>query len=258
MSRADQSFSKHVAEDRRVGVGDRHADRPTARPTIGAHLELHVEAAGRQPRGRLAVRALELTPRPAHGRARGDDRRGPAVVADRDVQPVRRQRVLGAAEHRADVRGVVAPGVEVGVLGDAERQVQRRVRDRVQVRLDGLALGGTLGQQLGQPRAQRPPRVRARRHVGVPGGLVERAARHVRQQPRPGRGADIEDAVADRDAAARIARAAARRREHAAGQVRERELARLLVRARDPARAAHQAPSGVPSNSFGRSAQQSM
>ena len=53
---------------------------------------------------------------------RHDDRAGPAVVADRQVLPVRRQRVAVRAEQPADVGRVVLGGVEVDVVGDRERQ----------------------------------------------------------------------------------------------------------------------------------------
>ena len=55
----------------------------------------------------------------------GDDGAGAAVVADRQVAPVRRQRVVVGAEHAADVARVVERGVEVDVVGDGERQVER-------------------------------------------------------------------------------------------------------------------------------------
>jgi uncharacterized membrane protein len=53
------------------------------------------------------------------------------VVADREVTPVGRQRVVVGAEHAADVAGVVQRGVEVGVVGDRERQVELDVGERV-------------------------------------------------------------------------------------------------------------------------------
>ena len=74
------------------------------------------------------VRRLALTAGPHHVGAGHDDRAGPAVVADRQVLPVRRQGVAVRPEDAPDVLGVVLRGVEVDVVGDLERQVQRRPR----------------------------------------------------------------------------------------------------------------------------------
>ncbi len=71
----------------------------------------------------LAVRA-------AHRRAGHDHRPGPAVIADRQVPPVRGQRLAARPEDPADVAGVVLGRVEVDVVGDRERQVQRRLGRR--------------------------------------------------------------------------------------------------------------------------------
>ena len=53
------------------------------------------------------------------------DGAGAAVVADRQVLPVRRQRLAVGAEDPADVGGVLLAGVEVDVVGHLERQVHR-------------------------------------------------------------------------------------------------------------------------------------
>ena len=78
--------------------------------------------------GRVVVRRLPLPARPDDVGAAGDDRAGAAVVADRQVPPVRQQRLGVGAEDPADVGGVLERGVEVDVVGDLERQVQARRR----------------------------------------------------------------------------------------------------------------------------------
>ena len=149
---------EHDAEDvicerarrHRLGLRARHADDE-------AELELDVEASRRAVDGRVRVRRLRLAPRPADRRAADDDRSGPAVVADRQVTPVRQQRLRVGPEHPAEVRRVLERGVEVDVVRDGERQLRRHLveRDRVarsgrRERLLGRALPGVppLRQQL--------------------------------------------------------------------------------------------------------------
>ena len=115
---------QHVAKDHVIGFLDR--DRPVGfLADDGAHLQLEIEAgAGGKARG-VVVRPLELAPGAAHIGARDHDRGGPAVIADRNVQPVRWQGVLGAAEHGADIGGVMLAGIEIGVFRDQKRHVHR-------------------------------------------------------------------------------------------------------------------------------------
>jgi hypothetical protein len=134
---------------------------------------------------------------------------------------------------------VVDAREEVRVVADARRQEQgagrRLVQQRLQPRAGGRALLAQhgVGQQGGERGAQRPARPRAEREEGVerhrrgrPGG----EPRLVRQQRR--RGAEVEDHVPDRHAAAR--RAAPRRGEHAERQVLDREVG-MSVGGVDPA-----------------------
>ena len=89
-------------------------------------------------------------------RAARDDRAGAAVVADREMAPVRRQRLGAGPEDPPGVGRVVQRRVEVDVVGDRERQVQRD------------AASGTRA----RPRSpRRPPTPPARPHQ-----RVERAA----------------------------------------------------------------------------------
>ena len=72
------------------------------------HLELKVEEPARSKDGRLLRVGPLLASGPAERRARDDDARGPAVVADGKMEPVGQQCVVGIPEHRSDVGGVLA------------------------------------------------------------------------------------------------------------------------------------------------------
>ncbi len=129
-STTPKTWSREVG---RRGTGVPSADgTPTTKPT-SASMSSRVRRAERRAVG---VGGLALPARPHDVGARHDDRAGPAVVADRQVPPVRRQRLAVGAEQPADVRGVVLGGVEVDVVGDLERQVQRHLGQRDQQRLD--------------------------------------------------------------------------------------------------------------------------
>src|SRR5262249_3402572 len=97
--------------------GDWFAER-IAGADEAADFELVIEGAGGTEFRLCAARGKELAARPTDGRSADNDRTGAAVIGNREVQPVRRERVLGPADDRADVRGMVARGVEVGVVAD--------------------------------------------------------------------------------------------------------------------------------------------
>ena len=116
---------QHHAEEVVGGLADR--DRLPERAVPADHeadLGLDVEALG-GPERRRPVVGPALPVRPAHGRARDDDRPGPPVVGDGQVLPVRRQGRRPGAQDAPDVRGVVLARVEVDVVADGEGQVHR-------------------------------------------------------------------------------------------------------------------------------------
>ena len=80
----------------------------------------------------LRRRRLQLAARPAHLGAAHHHGRSAAVVTDRHVQPVRLQRVVLAAEHDADIGGMLLRRIEIGVAGDRDRQMQFCIRHRHQ------------------------------------------------------------------------------------------------------------------------------
>jgi hypothetical protein len=146
-----------VAEDHRLGLLDRDG---LAHPRRGAHdraqLQLEVEAAGGAEDRRVGALWPDLPPGAAHGRARHHDRRRAAVVADGQVEPVRRQR-RRAAQDRARVLGVVPACIEIGVARDAKRQMERGAGEGPQMRRHRAPLARLVGQDLREPFPQAPP-----------------------------------------------------------------------------------------------------
>src|SRR5258707_509810 len=95
---------------------DRRAAR-IARPDEDAELELIIEIA-RWPEARLGLRAwLALAARPLNGRSRGHDCGAAAMIADRHVLVVGKQRTVGP-QHAARVGCMVNAGEEIGVVAD--------------------------------------------------------------------------------------------------------------------------------------------
>lgn len=140
------------------------------------------------------------------------------MIADRQVLPVGGEGVGGVgAEDLADVPGVVLGGVEVDVVRDGEREVQRHVGEGVEMGSQGLPVGRD-----GHPGRQRAPDVgpggAARREQRIEGRLREQPG--VRGAECPGRGARVEDMVAEPDADAPLVVAVrAGQGEHAVRQV---------------------------------------
>ena len=131
-----------------------------------AELGLDVEADARAEDRSGVLRALALPARPHDLGARDDDRAGPAVVADRQVLPVRGEGRVVGPEDLADVARMVLARVEVDVVGDLDRQVQRHAVERDEVRLDPC-LVHVVAEDLGEPLARDRPRRSAEREEGV-------------------------------------------------------------------------------------------
>ena len=179
MSRADQSLSGATPKTWSVNVGGRHRLPERGRHADDeAELGLDVEPAARAEGRRRVVGGLALPARADDVGARHDDRAGAAVVADRQVPPVRGERLGVGPEDPAHVRGVVQRAVEVDVVGDLERQVHRDLveRDRLSVR--------HRAESSAAPRATPG----AQRHEGV-----QVAGQHLVE---PGDGLRVDDGVA--------------------------------------------------------------
>ena len=223
--------AEHEAEDalrRRRGVEGR-AERVRRAADEEGHLELEVEepaGAVRRALRRVGLVDLELALGPRHGRARGHDGRRAAVVADGHAEPVGLERVGRAAEHRADVRRVLLRRVKVRVVADGRGQVHGALAPRHEALARfGLARRAR-GEELADAGARRAPLGPRQRHERVERRAAEDALRGEAQaveQALRRRGAQVQHAVADGDANARVA---ARRRvgEDAQRQVLDGEL----------------------------------
>ena len=97
-----------------------------------AHLEFEVEPLAWPKTRHLGARRLQLAVRPAHLGAANHHGRGAAIIADRHMQPVRLQRIVLAAEHDADIGGVLPGRIKIGVPGNLNRHMQLHIRHRHQ------------------------------------------------------------------------------------------------------------------------------
>ena len=135
--------------------------RPIHRP----ELELVIEAAARAVFGRVGIGRLALAIGADDRLARGADRAGPAVIADRHIFVVGQQRIVGP-ELLADIGRVMDADVEIGVVADQARQVHVDFALADQMDLDIVAIA-LVGQQFATVaravRAGRGGRARGRR-----------------------------------------------------------------------------------------------
>ena len=129
-----------IAERRRRNRRSEHARHADDE----SQLELDVESPTRPEARRRVVGRLRLAGGSHDRRSADDDRSRAAVVADRKMTPVRKQRIGIGAKETAEVGGVLERRVEVDVVGDLERKVNRRLLERNDVaasldQLDHLA-----------------------------------------------------------------------------------------------------------------------
>ena len=133
---------KHIAKDHLFRFG--HAYRAAhvrARTDDCAHFQLDVETLARAKAGHVSIRCFGLAVGPNDICAADNNRARATVVSNRDVQPIRRQRVFSAAEHCSNVHGVLFACVEISVFCNKERHVQFRIHLRDEAALcDGLVV----------------------------------------------------------------------------------------------------------------------
>ncbi len=159
------------------------------------------------------------------------------MVTDRHVFVVRHQRIVGP-EQLARIGGVIDAGEEVGVVADRCRHFQAAVGGAVQQPGPGGFSAGAVRaigiEQLADTAAQGHARFGTEREQRIERGTgrgLRGGGRCAGEQAEFDRGGEIENLVADRDAAARRA---ALRAEYAKRQVLDREVG-MLVRRSDPA-----------------------
>src|SRR5262245_42282931 len=159
----------------RLGNWDRRPEL-VAGADPDAELELVVEIArGSEARHGFRCR-LALAVRAAHRGARGPDRGGAAMIADRHVFVVRQQRIVGA-EKLAGIGGVVDAREEVGVVADRGGKLEPAIlgamdESRAQD-FDAGAVAPVSVENLAEAAAQRAPRLAAEREQRIerrPGG----------------------------------------------------------------------------------------
>ena len=183
MSRALQSLTSTTPKtwSRNADALDRLAE-PAPRAHDEAELELDVESSARPEARRLVCRRLRLARRAHDRRPADDDGAGAAVVPDRQVPPVRQQRIGVGPEETAEVRRVLERGVEVDVVARPRRAAR-----------SSASSSGTNSAPRGDQLADPDDRVLPRR----PAEREERVeARRLEDLAQPAR-SEIEDPVTD-------------------------------------------------------------
>ena len=192
MSRADQSLSSTTPNTCSAKRRRRHRSPERGRGADDeADLGLDVEAAARA-EVRLGVRARPALAARADDRGAGHhDRAGAAVVADRQVLPVGRQRSArpGGRSRRRSWRA--ARRSRSRRSRRPRRQQRRHLGERVQVRRDAVAWPSSVSSSVTRSRGPPPtPRGPRARNVFSAGSAKSRAVRHRRPTPTgraPGR-----------------------------------------------------------------------
>ncbi len=151
------------------------------------------------------------------------------MVRHGQVEPVRHQRVVLAAEHHTDVGRVLPRRVEVGVVADVRRQLELDLGLGVQragtERLVVAKRRHVLAQELEDAGTRRAPRRAPERHERVERRRAEGRARvegQVCEQPGLRKHGQVEREIADGDTDPR--HGGVRGTEHAVGQVLNREV----------------------------------
>ena len=91
-----------------------------ARPDKESGFDLVIKRLGRREVGRRAGGRQNLASGALHGCAADNNRRCPAVIADRHIFVIGQERIL-RPEKPAHIRGVMDRGIEVGVVADQGR-----------------------------------------------------------------------------------------------------------------------------------------
>ena len=211
-----------------AGVRDRHRGTKLRRHAdVKAKFEFVIEAAGSPVDRHDLLGALRLPVRTAHRSAAHRDRRGPAVIGDRNEFVVRQQRIVGA-EHAARIGGVKNRGEEIRKIADLRRHRQFCFIDWREMPLDAaapLASPALLAQQARERETQCRPGRGATFHQGIKlGRRTGRGSMCGLAVHEIGDGRNVEHGLPDGNADPRR-RAAAAPAEHAVRQVLNREIA---------------------------------
>ena len=193
------------------------------------HLEVH-QSAWAENGSLLGVRVvlLELTARAADGSSRRNHGRRSAVISNGQMQPIGLQGVVLAAEHGADIGGVLPRRIEVRVVANRGGQVHDHLGGRSNClgASSGVSQCGVgLEQELLDRVAHRAPRRLATAHEVIEARLMEATSvLEVSEQIGIGDGRQVDDVVPDCDTTARLRFGVTLRGENSERKVVDREV----------------------------------
>src|SRR5258705_12611809 len=84
---------------------------------------IEIKLAGWAEDGKLSISRFRLAEGSANICPAHDHCRSPPVVADRNAEPIRWQRFFRPSEDRSNIRGMMMPGIEIGVAAHLKRQM---------------------------------------------------------------------------------------------------------------------------------------
>src|ERR1017187_1956042 len=119
---------QHHAKDVIDRATNRHwLTKRIARPNEECRFQFVIEAFARTKDRLDRVRRFGLTLRSPHIGATDNNRTGSSVISDRQPFPIWHERVLRAAQHRADIVRVVIRRIKIRVIADVRRQLHRNI-----------------------------------------------------------------------------------------------------------------------------------
>ncbi len=97
------------------------------RPDEEGGFQFIIQAPARAEERRGRIGRFDLTMRAADIRAARNDGAGAPVISHRQPFPIRHERVLRPAQHRADVVRVMIGGIEIRVIANPRREQHRDI-----------------------------------------------------------------------------------------------------------------------------------
>lgn len=156
---------------------DRFALLVTSVADDKGHLQFEVQQLARTEFGCLFVVGFGLSVWSVNFGATDHHRRRSAMVGNRQMQPVRQQRIVFTAKHLANIAGVLFGGIEIGVVADLHWQMHLHILLQVQAFLtQSLVVSerrNVFGEQRLQCYANVVPDLRRFANERIQGRLVE-------------------------------------------------------------------------------------
>src|SRR6266436_561599 len=166
-------IEQNIAEDHFKGLGDGDGLAHLRRCAHDrAELEFEIKLTRWAEDGKLSISRFRLAEGSANICPAHDHCRGASVIANRNAEPVRRQRFFLPPEDRPNIRGMMMPGIEIGVAAHLKRQVHldRRPVPKCGLPQEVVAPKGgiaALNQEFGKLGANVPPMYRSQGHKSV-------------------------------------------------------------------------------------------